>query len=172
MSEREDRGGNMEQIFGKDKGSMRSFFKMLQKAGLPYIWIIGYLIISALLTNVGISVTEYTSELFAGNVNFGTVVFPFLIFTLLSLIVGSVTGMMNLLCTARIDRNVRRMIWGKIVRLPLSYYEKNTPREMISRITTDITTVSQLIMQVFVAILTSIYALVATLKKLDPMIRD
>lgn len=166
MSEREDRGGNMEQIFGKDKGSMRSFFKMLQKAGLPYIWIIGYLIISALLTNVGISVTEYTSELFAGNVNFGTVVFPFLIFTLLYLIVGSVTGMMNLLCTARIDRNVRRMIWGKIVRLPLSYYEKNTPREMISRITTDITTVSQLIMQVFVAILTSIYALVATLKKI------
>ena len=127
----------MEQIFGKDKGSMRNFFRMLQKARLPYI---GYLLISALLTNVGISVTEYTSELFAGNVNFRTVVFPFLIFTLLSLLVSSVTGMLSLLCTARIDRNVRRMIWGKIVRLPLSYYEKNTPIEMISRVKTDITT--------------------------------
>lgn len=156
----------MEQIFGKDKGSMIRFFRMLRKARIPYIWIVAYLVISALLTNVGISVTEYTSELFAGNVKFGTVVFPFLIFSLLSLIVGSVSGLMNLLCTARIDRNVRRMIWGKIVRLPLSYYERNTPREMISRITTDITTISQLIMQVFVAILTSVYTLAATLKKI------
>ena len=37
---------------------------------------------------------------------------------------------------------------------------------MISRITTDITAISQLIMQVFVAILTSAYTLVITLGKI------
>lgn len=37
---------------------------------------------------------------------------------------------------------------------------------MISRITTDITAISQLIMQVFVAILTSAYTLVITLRKI------
>lgn len=37
---------------------------------------------------------------------------------------------------------------------------------MISRITTDITAISQLIMQVFVAILTSTYTLVITLGKI------
>ena len=73
----------MERVFGKDKGSMGRFFRMLQKAGLPYLWIIAYIAITALLANVGISVTEYTAELFAGNVNFGTVVFPFLIFMII-----------------------------------------------------------------------------------------
>ncbi len=82
----------MEQIFGKDRGSMRSFFRMLQKAGIPYLWIFTYIAITALLANVGISVTEYTAELFAGNVNFGTVVLPFLIFTLISRVIGSVSG--------------------------------------------------------------------------------
>lgn len=156
----------MERVFGKDRGSMRRFFRMLQKARLPYLWILAYIAITALLTNVGISVTEYTAELFAGNVNFGTVVIPFLAFTLLSQLINSVSKIMSNLCVARIDRNIRKMIWSKTVRLPLRYYEKNKPKEMISRITTDITAISQLIMQVFVAILTSAYALVITLGKI------
>lgn len=145
---------------------MGSFFRMLQKARLPYLWILAYIAITALLTNVGISVTEYTAELFAGNVNFGTVVLPFLAFTLLSQLISSVSKIMSNLCVARIDRNIRKMIWSKTVRLPLRYYEKNKPKEMISRITTDITAISQLIMQVFVAILTSAYTLVITLGKI------
>ena len=156
----------MERVFGKDRGSMGSFFRMLQKARLPYLWILAYIAITALLTNVGISVTEYTAELFAGNVNFGTVVLPFLAFTLLSQLISSVSKIMSNLCVARIDRNIRKMIWSKTVRLPLRYYEKNKPKEMISRITTDITAISQLIMQVFVAILTSAYTLVITLGKI------
>lgn len=156
----------MERVFGKDRGSMGRFFRMLQKARLPYLWILAYIAITALLSNVGISVTEYTAELFAGNVNFGTVVLPFLAFTLLSQLINSVSKIMSNLCVARIDRNIRKMIWSKTVRLPLRYYEKNKPKEMISRITTDITAISQLIMQVFVAILTSAYTLVITLGKI------
>ena len=156
----------MERVFGKDRGSMGRFFRMLQKARLPYLWILAYIAITALLTNVGISVTEYTAELFAGNVNFGTVVLPFLAFTLLSQLISSVSKIMSNLCVARIDRNIRKMIWSKTVRLPLRYYEKNKPKEMISRITTDITAISQLIMQVFVSILTSAYTLVITLGKI------
>lgn len=156
----------MERVFGKDRGSMGRFFRMLQKARLPYLWILAYIAITALLSNVGISVTEYTAELFAGNVNFGTVVLPFLAFTLLSQLINSVSKIMSNLCVARIDRNIRKMIWSKTFRLPLRYYEKNKPKEMISRITTDITAISQLIMQVFVAILTSAYTLVITLGKI------
>ena len=156
----------MERVFGKDRGSMGRFFRMLQKARLPYLWILAYIAITALLSNVGISVTEYTAELFAGNVNFGTVILPFLAFTLLSQLINSVSKIMSNLCVARIDRNIRKMIWSKTVRLPLRYYEKNKPKEMISRITTDITAISQLIMQVFVAILTSAYTLVITLGKI------
>ena len=103
----------MERVFGKDRGSMGRFFRMLQKARLPYLWILAYIAITALLTNVGISVTEYTAELFAGNVNFGTVVLPFLAFTLLSQLISSVSKIMSNLCVARIDRNIRKMIWSK-----------------------------------------------------------
>ena len=39
----------MERVFGKDRGSMGRFFRMLQKARLPYLWILAYIAITALL---------------------------------------------------------------------------------------------------------------------------
>lgn len=108
---------------------MGRFFRMLQKARLPYLWILAYIAITALLTNVGISVTEYTAELFAGNVNFGTVVLPFLAFTLLSQLINSVSKIMSNLCVARIDRNIRKMIWSKTVRSRFGITKKISPKK-------------------------------------------
>lgn len=142
------------------KGSMGRFFSMLWKARLPYVWIVGYVIVNILLTNVGISTTEYTAELYAGNVDFLGVVLPFLMVSLISLVIGSISGILSGVCMARIDRNLRRAVWQKIVRLPFRYYQENAPKELISRVTTDISTISALIMQVFILALTSLYSTV------------
>ena len=142
------------------KGSMGRFFSMLWKARLPYVWIVGYVIVNVLLTNVGISTTEYTAELYAGNVDFLGVVLPFLLVSLISLVIGSISGILSGVCMARIDRNLRRAVWQKIVRLPFGYYQQNAPKELISRVTTDISTISALIMQVFILALTSLYSTV------------
>ncbi len=142
-----ERRGEMPQ-----RGIMKLFFVMLWKARLPYLWIICYMAAAMVLANVGISVTEYTAELFAGNVSFSGVVVPFLIFTLASMGIAGVSGLLSGFCKARINRNLRLALWRKIVRLPYSIYQENRPKELLSRITTDVTAVSQLIMQVFVEI--------------------
>ena len=121
-------------IFRKNYGSFRRFFSMLGKADLPYLWIIGYLAASAVIANVGLSATEYSAALFAGNVGLTAVVLPYLFYQILSLILGSVTGLINNLCVARMDRNLRRMVWRKTVSLPLRFYENNNPKELLSRI--------------------------------------
>lgn len=142
------------------KGSMGRFFSMLWKARLPYVWIVGYLVVDILLTNVGVSATEYTAQLYAGNVDFWGVVIPFLVVSLVSLVIGSISGILSGVCMARIDRNLRRAVWQKIVQLPFGYYQQNAPKELISRVTTDISTISALIMQVFLMALTSLYSTV------------
>lgn len=142
------------------KGSLGRFFSMLRKARLPYVWIVGYLVVDILLTNVGVSATEYTAQLYAGNVDFWGVVIPFLVVSLVSLVIGSISGILSGICMARIDRNLRRAVWRKIVQLPFGYYQQNAPKELISRVTTDISTISALIMQVFLMALTSLYSTV------------
>lgn len=154
-------------IFRKKYGSFRRFFSMLGKADLPYLWIIGYLAASAVIANVGVSATEYSAALFAGNVGLTAVVLPYLFYQILSLILGSVTGLINNLCEARMDRNLRRMVWRKTVSLPLLFYENNNPKELLSRITTDISSISSLVMKVFLPIFTTAYASFVILRKVS-----
>ncbi|MBM6774852.1 ABC transporter ATP-binding protein [Olsenella profusa] len=145
-------------LFRTRYGSFRRFFSMLGKARLPYLWIVGYLVVSAVIANVGVSTTEYSAALFAGNVGLWTVVLPYLFYTVLALVIGSVSGLVRDLCQARIDRNLRRMVWRKAVHLPLSFYDANNPKELLSRITTDVTSISSLIMLVVLPIFTTAYS--------------
>lgn len=148
------------------KGIWKRFFKMLYKAKLPYLWIILYIGLSFGLTNVGVNTTEYTAEMFAGNVSFSGVILPFIIFSLVGLLIGTLNGIAYYICTALIDRNLRRTVWKKIVRLPMKYYDGNEPSELLSRITTDTSGVSVLIMQVVVSCITSSYSLFVLVKKI------
>ncbi len=154
-------------LFRKKYGSFRKFFLMLWKAPLPFQWILVYIGISFVLTHVGVSATEYSARLFAGDVDTITVVIPFLIVTLLSLLLGALDGVANGVCRAFINRNLRRMVWRKAVRLPLSFYEANEPKELISRVTTDTTAIGQLTMQVFIPILTTGYTTIVLLQRVS-----
>lgn len=144
------------------RGSLRRFFSILAKARLPYLAILSYILFSGLITNVVLDTTEYSAKLFAGEVGFVAVVLPFVLSSLLSLLLGSLSGILSDICTALIDKNMRLMVWKKLVRLPLSFYTKGNTRELISRVTTDTSSISSLIMNVFVLTLTSLYTVAAT----------
>ncbi len=157
----------MERILGRDvRGSTARFFRMLARAHIPYLWILADILVSFGLTNIGISATEYSSQLFAGNVGFVEVVVPFILVTLVSLAVGSISRIIGEICTERINRNARRMIWGKVVRLPLRYYSEHRPGELVTRVTSDVTSISTLIMRVFVSIITVGYSSIALVGKI------
>lgn len=154
-------------LFRQKYGSFRRFFSMLWKAKLPFLWIAANLIASFVLTQVGVSATEYSAQLYAGNVDFAGVVAPFLAVTLVSLLIGSVSTLVSSLCSAFMNRNLRRMVWRKAVRLPLSFYEANEPKELISRITTDTAAISTLVMQVFLPIITGAYSAWVVLERIS-----
>jgi ATP-binding cassette subfamily B protein AbcA/BmrA len=151
-------------VFVQDRGIWKRFFKMLWKSKLPLLWIAAYIAADVLIINVGVSVTEYTSEMFAGNLAV-SIIFGFLLATIANLLLGAVDTILLYACKARVDRNLRRMVWDKITRLPLSYFDKNKPRELLTRITSDTTTISTLIVQVFIPFFTNIYTLFVVFRK-------
>ena len=154
-------------IFRKKYGSFRRFFHMLLQARLPFLWIALDLAFSFGIINIGVSATEYSAKLYAGEVDFGTVVLPFLVVTIISLVLGSLSGIVTNVCTAFMNRNLRRMVWRKAVRLPLSFYDEGGPREMISRITQDTTSISNLIMRIIIPIITGAYSSWMILQKIS-----
>lgn len=157
----------MEQILGRDKrGSAKRFFKLLWKVKLPFIWIIAYILVSFFLTNIGIGTTEYTAEMFSGNVDFSSVILPFLIITVLDVLITGLRDVVKQLCEARISRNARRVVWKRVVKLPLSYYANHRPGEMITRVTNDVAAISSIVLGVFVSFITTGYTSLALLGKI------
>lgn len=158
MKKREKQYKEKDQVFVKDKGLWLRFIKMLLKAKLPILWIVGYFVLDMVITNMGVSVTEYTSEMFAGNLDFKGVILPFLLYSGFNLITSGISFVLVYLLYAKIDRNMRRMVWDKITRLPMSYFDKNPPKELIARIG-NATTISTLLVQTVVPFFTGIYSL-------------
>ncbi len=157
----------MEKILGREKrGVTKRYFKLLLKARVPVLWILAYIASAIVVTEIGISATEYTSELFSGNVDFMGVVVPFLLVTLLSLAIGNISGILQGVAEQRVSHNARRMIWKKVVRLPMSYYSENSANDLITRVTSDVTSVSTLVMRVIVVFFTTGYQSLALLKKI------
>ncbi|WP_234122766.1 ABC transporter ATP-binding protein [Clostridium hydrogenum] len=149
-----------------DKGSAKKFFHMLWKGRLPYLWIAAYIALSVFLVKIGINVTEYSAKMFAGNVSFVGVIIPFLIYTFVNMIIGTISSIVSNICIARISRNLMRTLWKKIVYIPMKYYTQNQPKELLSRITTDTSVIGTLIMNVFIQAITSSYMLYATFAKI------
>lgn len=148
-----------DRVFVKDRGIWLRFIKMLFKSRLPILWIVAYFALSVLISKMGVNVTEYTAEMFAGNLSFEGVILPFLLYSGFNLITSAVSFALSYLCYARIDRNLRRMVWDKITRLPLSYFDKHPPKELITRVTDDTASISGLIIQTIVPFFTGLFNL-------------
>lgn len=146
-------------VFVRDKGIWLRFFKMLWKSRLPLLWIAVYIVFLLFSSNLYVGITEYTSELMAGNLSFTGIILPFILYTVVNLVSAAISTFVSYACRARVDRNLRRMVWGKIVRLPLGYFDKNQPKELITRITSDTSVISTLIVQVVIPVFTGIYSI-------------
>ncbi len=146
----------LDEILITDRGIWKRFFKMLWKSRLPWLWIAAYIALSIGISYVGVSVTEYTSEMIAGNLSFVGVILPFIGYTIINIFTSAISTCLSYLCQARIDRNLRRMVWAKIVRLPMSYFDNNRPKELITRITSDVSTISSLIITVIIPVFTGL----------------
>jgi ATP-binding cassette subfamily B protein len=79
---------------------------------------------------------------------------------LLSAIFSYIQGWIMSLVTQKVTYQFRKDISGKINRLPLSYFDKRTYGEILSRVTNDVDTVSQTLNQSLSQIVTSVIMII------------
>ena len=143
------------------KGMWSRFIHMLVKSKLPYLWMA-----AAFLFNIAKSSIELIIPL-----NIAKVLGNELSVTLLLTIFG--LGLLNATLTLasevfknialqKIDRNMQRMSIKKLLWLKLKDIEKNDPREFVSRITTDTTMVSALLLDLVISEIPRLYFMISS----------
>lgn len=143
-------------IIKHKKGTWKRFIKLFPKCRLPWIFIIIYAVLDFGLVNIGISETDYTAQLFAGDTSMALLT-KLIGIIVINLVGSNLTVFMSQVTSARINRNMRGVIYSKVMRLPMNYFKDEDPREAIYRITNNAIVIDSTIMVVLFPLATALY---------------
>jgi ATP-binding cassette subfamily B protein AbcA/BmrA len=146
------------------KGTWKRFIRLFSKCHLPWVWLIVYVVLSLGLVNIGLSETDYTASLFAGDTS------PALLAKLIGVMVLNLVGsyfviFARAVTSARTDRNMREQLFNKVTRLPMTYFQDEEPREAVYRIVSNATVISNTLIFVLVPLMTAGYSAVSIIRK-------
>ncbi|WP_399629217.1 ABC transporter ATP-binding protein [Sporosarcina sp. SG10008] len=139
-----------------EKGIWKSYIRLMFKAKLPWGWIIFVSALYIISTTITLAFPNFASKVATG------VLKPYIIWGTVGLIVADVvmSGIIryfNKLLVAKIDVSYRSLIWERLIKSPLRFFDQMKPTTMISRITTDASTISTVLGSYLPSLAATIY---------------
>lgn len=138
------------------------FIKLIAKAKLPYFWILLTIFIGLFQTKLGLLFPQYTQQILAGDIS-SAIVWTAVWIILGEALLSGIIEFLGEVTNAKITLSFRKSIWNQLIRLPVPFYDKNMPREMISRTTDDTTKLSGFFSKSIRIGITDAYALFGSL---------
>ena len=135
----------------KNKG-LKPFISLIQAAKIPKLALIFGLIGSIITMIVGLSIPFLTRELVDGfsveSLSVTLIIIIFVVFILQAVVDGVSTYLLALV-GQKIVARLRERMWFKIIRLPVSYFDKQASGESVSRVINDTGIVKTLFLSIF-----------------------
>jgi len=147
------------------QGTWRRFFKIFPKCHLPWLLIAFYVALQLGTANMGISETDYTAQLFAGDTS-SKLLMTLVTVMIIRLLVNYIAGFFQSLTCAEITKRVRKVVFQKVMRLPVSYFQDDNPKEAVQRIAGNAEVVENTIVLVVIPLITSGYTSFAVFFKI------
>ena len=158
------------------KATMVALAQYMREYRLKIILVVIFAVLSTVFTIIGPRVLgNATTAVFegavaeisgTGSIDFayiGQILFTMLILYLFSALFAYLMGRIMASVSTDIAYRLRQEISSKINRLPLSYFDKTTQGEVLSRITNDVDTVNQTLSQSLTQIITSVITVIGVL---------
>lgn len=150
----------------KQSGIWRRFFHTCKVAEIPYGTLLLYFAAGIVQYTILIKVPQVSADFFNGDASVESIA-AFLSVEIISMLVVQFVLYMNHLFRARTDRNLRNVLWRKILHLKPKYYDRVSASTLLSRITTDTESLNEFIMDVILESFYSIYSLVFTIVEMS-----
>ena len=149
-----------------EKKGLKPFISLIQATKIPKLALIFGLIGSIITMIVGLSIPLLTRELVDGfsveALSITLIIIIFVVFVLQAVVDGVSTYLLALV-GQRIVASLRERMWFKLIRLPVSYFDKQASGESVSRVVNDTGIVKNLISQQFPQFITGIITIVGSI---------
>ncbi|MBO0996024.1 ABC transporter ATP-binding protein [Bacillus sp. SD088] len=148
------------------QNSLKPFISLLLSTNIPKLALTMGLIASMITTLAGLVVPLLTKNLVDG-FSVSSLSVPLIIAIVLAFIIqAAINGVSMYLLTAvgqKIVAKLRDSMWLKLIRLPVSYFDKNSSGETVSRVVNDTSIVKDLISQHFPQFVTGIISIIGAI---------
>ncbi|XCP83879.1 ABC transporter ATP-binding protein [Roseburia hominis] len=148
------------------KGNWRDFWNLLKKIHLPWIWIIIAFLCNFGYNRVMLVLPTVSAGLMSGSTD-SKVLFDAIWFYVIFTIVLCADVALRSPARHIAARNVRRVVWDKMLHIRMDYYDSHNPSDMMSVLTNDATTAAQLLVEFLVGFLPTIYYVLTALKTIS-----
>ena len=149
-----------------EKKGLRPFISLIQATKIPKLALIFGLMGSIITMIVGLSIPLLTRELVDGfsveALSVTLIIIIIVVFVLQAVVDGISTYLLGLV-GQRIVASLRERMWFKLIRLPVSYFDKQASGESVSRVVNDTGIVKNLISQHFPQFITGIITIVGSI---------
>ncbi len=150
---------NEAEVKTADLKKMSPIRRVLYK-NVPWPWYLGNMIVSLFIGSLTAGLPEVEAQIMAGEIFDARLLISFVLLSLLNVVLGAAYNASVTWAGYYTERNIQNRLWGKLIRLPMREYEKQSPSSLISRVTSDttqastfLTNVLQLIYLVFTLVM-------------------
>ena len=148
------------------KKTFTTFKIVLSGVHIPWLLVIISIVSSFVMSNAMIKSAIITAQVIDSSGNIKTEqLTQYIIYTLGAGLLAVVGNYVNSVMTERINLGVRTKLWKKILKLPLSYYDRESGESLVSRVTTDCDQASGFI-GVLIMLINSTYGLYLAVKSM------
>lgn len=147
---------------GREAPVWSSFFKMLRKSMLPWGWLAMTLVLIFGYSYVYLMFPDYTEQVINGDVSVQTIT-TFIIVIAGSMALNAASSFLSGITNAKMTRSMETSAWRAISELPIAQTEAENTKELISRVTSDSTSVSMLLSSFVPSMLQEIYLTIGSL---------
>ncbi|REB07418.1 ABC transporter ATP-binding protein [Sporosarcina sp. BI001-red] len=121
----------------KRRSSWGEFFHLIRTAKLPWHLYIFQIVASLGTTTLLLSMPIVIQQIMEGNIFDKAIVWKYVYMNIASVVLVTISSLFVFLTSPITKRNIQRVIWPKLIRLPMKEYRDNKSLNMISRVTLD-----------------------------------
>lgn len=141
------------------RGTWLRYIKVFLKCRLPWIWILVYMAFDLGTVDIGVTETDYTARLFSGDTAVRTVTI-LIALILVRLLASAAVVFFRQIASGRMTQNMRGVLMGKLMRLPMSFFKDENPRDGVYRVVNSATVVESTVIFFILPVITAAYTAV------------
>ncbi len=153
------------------KGIWKRFWHTIRVANIPRVLLAVYIILTIIEGQILIRIPEVNGNFFAGDVSTSSVAL-FIGLELFNTLLTQGVLYVNHILRYKMNRNLRNSLWGKILKLKPSYYDKVSASSLISRISVDSDGINTFVLDVVLELFIQIYYMTLTVREMNKVSKD